>query len=531
MGALRVLPGGVGEASSPFARAREHVAGSERFLASAEASEMKHSDMERDIEARGRELMRLWYQAWLDLQVPGDVEQPVVDAEGKERTRKRTQSRELESIFGTVTMERTGYGAEGEASLHPLDGKLNLPEERYSLEVRRRAAEEASKNCFEEAAETLARYTGAHVPKRQIEELVSRAAQDFDDFYETRRQEGAGAPAGAGSLLVITSDGKGVVMHKDDLRPATRKAAERKGASQLRTRLSKGEKRGRKRMATVAAIYTVPPYVRTPQEMLAVLSRAQEPEPERTPRPRPEHKRVLASLEKEPREVLEEAFLDACDRDPDGVKTWVALVDGNEAQLAILEDLAEQYAARLTIVLDIFHVLEYVWEAGHAFHAEGSAEVEPWVLERLGRILQGEASQVAAGMRRSATKRGLPKNQRKPIDTCAGYLLKYKSYLAYDEYLALGMPIATGVIEGACRHLVKDRLARTGARWRLAGAEAVLRLRALRSSGDFDQYWRFHEACEHERNHPHRYAEGKVPATRSTHNPTPSPHPHLKRIK
>ena len=119
---------------------------------------------------------------------------------------------------------------------------------------------------------------------------------------------------------------------------------------------------------------------------------------------------------------------------------------------------------------------------------------------------KGERVQVAAGMRRSATKRRLTAGQREPVDQCADYLRKHQSYLAYDQYLGAGLPIGSGVIEGACRHLVKDRLGLTGARWRLRGAEAVLRLRALRSSGDFDEYWRYHEAQELDRTHRQRYA-------------------------
>jgi hypothetical protein len=509
---LAVVRGRGGEAPEPLARSREEVERTEQFLTSEEARQLKHSDMEREIEERGRAVMREWMQAWLELQEPGETEEPVVDAEGSERTRKRAQSRELETIFGTLTLERTGYGTPGKESLHPLDGKLNLSVERYSLEVRRRAAEEAAKHSFAEAAKTLARYTGAHVPQRQLEELVQRAAVDFDDFYETRRQEGTGPPPGKpGSLMVITTDAKGVVMRKEDLRRATRKAAAKK-EPKLRTRLTRGEKTGRKRMATVASVYTVRRHERTPEQVLEALARTAPKDGERPKRPRPEHKRVWASLEKEPHEVLEEAFHEALDRDFDRQLTWVSVVDGNEHQLKLLEALAKHYGVQLTIALDIIHVSEYLWKAGHAFAAEGSPELEAWVFERLGRILRGGASQVAAGMRRSATKRGLARDKRRPVDTCADYLLKYRAYLAYDRYLTAGMPIASGVIEGACRHLVKDRLAVTGARWRLRGAEAVLRLRALRSSGDFDAYWRFHEAREHERNHQARYADARLPA-------------------
>jgi hypothetical protein len=524
------------EPADPFAACHARFEQVLQVAGSQETQQMKHSDLERLLAEEGQELMRQLYQACLDQRAQAEVNDEVVDAQGKQRTRQRTQRRELETIFGTVEVGRTGYGAEGEASLHPLDAQLNLPDERYSLEVRRRVALEASKNSFDETVETLSRYTGAEIGKRQVEELVGRAAQDFDAFYQRRHQQAAAAqaveataepPAATGAvpadavpaagLLVITSDAKGVVMHRQDLRPATRKASERTPGSKLGTRLSKGEKRSRKRMATVAAVYSVAAQVRTPEQMLAVLAREEEAE-QKSPRPRPQHKRVWASLEQEPREVLQEAFREALQRDRQGNQRWVAVVDGNKTQLTILTELAEHHGVQLTIVLDIFHVLEYLWKAGHALAAEGSAELEQWVLHRLGRVLEGRARHVAAGMRRSATKRRLATRKREPVDRCANYLLKYQDYLAYDQYLAAGFPIGSGVIEGACRHLVNDRLGITGARWRLRAAEAVLRLRALRSSGDFDDYWRFHEAQEWQRTHRQRYADGQVPALQPPNN-------------
>lgn len=499
------------ETLDPFEEARASFDRLPAFLRSPEALDMNHSDMERELEKRGRELMRKLYQGWLDEMSSGEAEEPVRDTQGKERTRRRQQARRLDTVFGPVTVERTGHGAEGEASLHPLDGHLNLPAERYSHELRRRAAEEASKSSFDETVKTLARYTGTRVPKRQVEELVGRAARDFDAFYEARRGERATPREQEGTVLVITADGKGVVMHKQDLRPATRRAAERR-RNKMSTRLSKGEKKNRKRMATVASVYTIAPHVRTPEQVGRALARVEAEEGEESPgRPRPERKRVWAYLEKEPLDALTEAFREALDRDPHREKSWVSVVDGNEHQLDILEALADEHGIQLTIVLDIMHVLEYLWKAGHALAAEGSDELEQWVHERLRRILEGRASHVAAGMRRSATRRGLSKKKRAPVDSCADYLLKYKDYLAYDQYQAAGFPIGSGVIEGACRHLVKDRMDLTGARWRLAGAEAVLRLRALRASHDFEAYWRFHEAREHERNHCARYADGVVP--------------------
>jgi hypothetical protein len=173
---------------------------------------------------------------------------------------------------------------------------------------------------------------------------------------------------------------------------------------------------------------------------------------------------------------------------------------------------AKEYGVSLDIILDIIHVLEYLWKAAFAFYKEGDPAAESWVKKRLLKILRGESSWVAAGMRRSATLNELVPKQREPIDKCADYLLKYAPYLHYDQYLAKGYPIATGVIEGACRYLVKDRMEITGARWSLQGAEDILRLRSLRASGDFDEYWQFHLRQEYERNHAKKYKDGWVPS-------------------
>ena len=509
-----------------FAEAEAEFGNITTFLCSQEAGSLTHSDLERELEAKGRELMRKLLQAHLDMRGPGEAAGPVRDASGETRSREQIHERELETIFGTVTVARAGYGAEGKSSLHPLDGALNLPVEKYSHEVRRRVAIEAAKNAFDEGVETLERYTGAHVPKRQFEELVVRAAQDFEDFYE-QRQAYSRAARDTGSILVLTVDGKGVVMRPEDLRDATRRSAAKRD-KRFTARLAQGRRLHAKRMASVAAVYTIEPFVRTPEEILGPAVDA----PEEAPRPRPEHKRVWASLERTPEEVITAMFDEAEHRDPRHEKTWVALVDGNLTQLDALRDLAGQRKIALRIVVDFIHVAEYLWHAALAFHPKEREKQDAWVLPRLLEILRGKAGDVAGGMRRSATLQSLKKDKRKPVDECADYLLHYRPYLGYGEALAAGLPIATGVIEGACRHLVKDRMNVTGARWSLEGGEAVLRLRALRSSGDFDEYWKFHEIREYERNHLLQYAEQQVPPVISPKQSSPRRNPSsLKLVK
>ena len=477
------------------------------YLCSEEAAGMRHSDLEREIEVQLRELARRLLQEHLDGRGPGEALDEVVGRDGVERAEARLQTRELQTVFGAVVVERLGYGAAGVSSLHPKDAALNLPEESYSLELRRRVALEAARGSFEEAVAAVERSTGVRVPKRQAEQLAARAAQDFDAFYEQRRSTPVEETA-SGDVLVLSVDGKGVVMRREDLREPTRKAAQAR-RHKLETRLTRGEKRNAKRMATVGTVYTVAAYPRSPEQVVRSLNGVEEVG--MGPRPRPAGKRVLASLEMTPAAVVEEIFADALHRDPKRAKTWVAVVDANKQQLALLEKQARRHELNLTIVLDMIHVVEYLWKAGAVLNPPASPELEAWVQHRLLEILRGHSSLVAAGMRRSATRRRLPRTARKPVDTCASYLLKYRRYLSYDDYLARGLPIASGVIEGACRHLVKDRMDLTGARWSLTGAEAVLRLRALRSSGDFDEYWRFHEQQEYKRTHAARYADGVVP--------------------
>jgi len=263
--------------ADPFAAADQAYATITEFLRSEEAWQVKHSELERQLDGMGRELMRKLLQAHLDLRQPGKAVAPVRDAAGTPLTPTPVQGRSLESIFGTVEVARTGYGAAGTSSLHPLDGALNLPPEKYSLEVRRRVAIEAAKNSFDEGVKTLEMYTGAHVPKRQFEEVMIRAAQDFEAFY-AERQAGARADPHTGSILVLTVDGKGVVMRPEDLREATQRAAATR-AKIFTARLRSGRRPHAKRMASVAAIYTIEPFVRTPEEILPEFPPLQESEP------------------------------------------------------------------------------------------------------------------------------------------------------------------------------------------------------------------------------------------------------------
>ncbi|WP_441287980.1 hypothetical protein ACSRUE_38905 [Sorangium sp. KYC3313] len=229
------------------------------------------------------------------------------------------------SVVGEVDVPRVAYQAPGVPGLHPMDAALSLPDELYSHSVRRYVAESAARSSFDEVVEGLRKSTGAAVPKRQVEELAERAAQDFDAFYSSRAVEVEDTQA----LLVLSFDGKGIAMRREDLRPATRKAADA-GKHKLTKRLAKGEKRNRKRMAEVATIYTIDPWVRTPDDIVNDLRPVHDVAAQR---PRPVNKRVWASVEKSAREVISAAFAEGLRRDPERLRRWVVLVDGNKDQI------------------------------------------------------------------------------------------------------------------------------------------------------------------------------------------------------
>ncbi len=355
------------------------------------------------------------------------------------------------------------------------------------------------RGSFEDAAAAITRATGVKTGKRQVEELARRAAADVAAFYAEHRP----GPAPDEHVLVLTGDGKGIVMRPDALRPATAKAA---AASQnkLATRLSPGEKHGRKRMAELACVYDAAPVSRTPGDIITPPGGSKK---ERSRGPRATGKWLTASVTDDIPAVIAAAFDEAGRRDPQHHRTWIALVDGNNTQIETITTEAARRGITVTVICDFVHVLEYTWKAAWSFFDKGDPDAETWVAAQATKILEGKAAAVAAGIRRRATTFGYSPAEREGADACADYLTAKRPYLDYATALAKGWPIATGVIEGACRHLVKDRMDITGARWGLEGAEAILKLRALASNGDFDRYWRYHLRREHERVHNARYRE------------------------
>lgn len=479
-------------------------------LSGPEATRLDHAGAERHVAADGLELLRCLMQDWADLCAEREKKAvtPVRGADGEERTEIRPSSRPLGTLHGTIVVHRVALVKHGVAGgLHPLDAYLNLPEGKYSFGVQREIAWGVAQTSYDATVENIRRTTGTRIAKRQAEELVVSFAADFQDFYFEQVKR----PECAEHLLVLTFDGSGIVMRPEGLRPETRNRAEksrRKTVAETSADVHRPvEASNRKRMAEVAAVYSLEPVSRTPDDVMRELRR----DGPRKVRPKAQNKRVWASLEKSIVDVVDEAFIEAMQRDEHYRRRWVALVDGNTDQIAAIKQMANNCGAAVTIVVDFIHVLGYLWKAGKALNESAdAAAIEAWVTERAERILRGDACLVAAAIRRSATGRSLRDKRRKAVDKCANYLLNHKEFLRYHEYLRDGVPIATGVIEGACRSLVQDRMDITGARWGLTGAEAVLKVRSLRASGDFDDYAGFHERQELERNHLDHYDENEL---------------------
>ncbi|MDQ6784741.1 MAG: ISKra4 family transposase, partial [Actinomycetota bacterium] len=301
------------------------------------------------------------FQEHLDLRSVRETRVEVVDADGvAHRSVEAGHVRPLTSIFGPVSVERLAYRHRGHANLYPADGGLNLPAERQSHGLRSLAAIEATRGSFEDASAAIARATGQSVAKRQVEGLTARAATDVEGFYETRTP----TEVAEGDVVVISVDGKGIVMRPDALRPATAKAAAA-ARPKLDRRVSKGEKRNRKRMAEVGAVYDLTPQPRTPSE---VMARPGDTDPPPAPAPAARNKWVTASVVYDAATVVAEVFDQAERRDPAHRRTWVALVDGNNHQINRIGAEAAARGTSIAILIDLIHVIEYLWGAAWYFY-------------------------------------------------------------------------------------------------------------------------------------------------------------------
>jgi hypothetical protein len=465
---------------------------------------------------RGRGLLCGVIQHGLDAQADAEVRVPAVrGADGVARARaERGHARTVVTTVGPVRVRRIAYrpGVKGAGSLFPRDAVLNLPPLGYSWQLQQLAVMFARSGSYAQAREFVAAATGVMVGVRQLEQMVAGAAADVAGFYAAGPgQPPAGQDGQAAGPLALSADGKGVAMRPESRRTGTKAPGAR--VKNFSKRPGIGEK-GHKRIAEVACVFDVVPASRTAEQVMASHhgGDGENGAGQKTPRPAPEavNRRYQADIAADRSAAVSWLFDEAARRDPGQDRDWIALVDGDNHQIHLIEQEAEDRGLSCpVIVIDLIHVLEYLWKAAWALHAPRDPAIETWTTAQALDILHGRAAGVAARITRLAAQHppATPEHARN-IKKALGYLHAKQPFLDYPTALAAGWPVATGVIEGACRHLVNDRMAITGARWSTHGAQAILWLRVIHANGDQDPYWRHHLQQEHQRNHLSRYQDG-----------------------
>ncbi len=461
--------------------------------------EAEHGIWQRVLQI-GRQSMQMLLNSHGD----GDVGEQVEFGSGQVAKRlPEHHTRSYVSVFGLFELSRVVYGSrEGQAiECVPLDIRLALPESKFSYLLQEWDQFVACEEPYAKVSQFLEKILGLRQHVDSLERMSRRMAEDVEPFRESLP---APPPKEEGPILVVSADGKGVPIR----RPAD--------APRIHEHHSqRGPKKDRKRMAIVGAAYTIDPYVRTAEEIVNALFRAPEEKRPVSRRPKPCHKRVCTSLtlesdnEDEARDAMATVFGWLAEqqrqRNPADKKAVTAVMDGQESLWEALH-FFQPSEVPLIEILDLLHVTPRLWQAAHLFHPVKSLPAEQFVRARLLRILRGEVGEVIRGLRQMGTKHGLAAQASKTLCRICGYLEANRERMRYDEYLASGYPIASGVIEGACRHYVKDRMERTGMSWRKPGAQAMLELRATYLNGDWDPFVRYHIERETKRLYPNREA-------------------------
>jgi len=468
----------------------------ERLHAASEARQPIHQVEEmifRDLLAMGHSLLQAFVAAAGDgdmgpsLTLPGDS--PSEPGRTLPR-REAPRARPYLSIFGELVIERVRYG-EGPIDVAPLDARLHLPRRQYSYLLQRWLGAFVVDDAHAEAVKKLEAILGLTIPVKASEDLNREQASDVEPFQDSRPVPPAATEE---AILVVAADCKGVPLVRADLPASATPPAPAVPRRRGHHRRGKGEKANKKRMAAVGAVYTIEPFQRTADEVVDELNRREAARR----RPRPRNKRVRAEL------LVGQVALflwladEVLRRDPERTKPLVFLSDGEPA---LHEHQGEFLPAGAVCILDLFHVLEYLWKAAWCFFDEASEKqrAEAWVEAKLRALLEGRVDSVIRGLRVLATRRGLKGKARQTVEQVTGYLERNRERMKYDEYLAAGYPIGSGVVEGACRHLVKDRLERAGMRWRRQGAQAMLDLRATYLNGEWEAFWTYHVEKEDDR--------------------------------
>jgi hypothetical protein len=477
----------------------ETIGALQAFVHSAAQDGIPIHEVELGIWERMLQMGRLGLGQFIALQGDGDMGETICNESQDWRRLEAAHERRYVSIFGEFLLSRVVYGSrEGrKIDFVPLDNRLQLPAGVFSYVLQDWSQSLCVESAFGQVSPLLQRLLGLKISVDSLERMNEHMAKQVEAYREERP---APAPETEGELLVASADGKGIVMRRqaDDPAPAAHR--------------TKGEKASQKQMATVAAVYTVDRHMRTAEEVVAALFRDPREGPP-PPRPKPQNKHVWARLSRADTEayrsgidlVHEEMMQEIVERnrqDAAWLRPMLCLYDGQEA----LWEARDRRLPGVCIgILDLLHVTPRLWKAAHLFHKEKSVAAQQFVRERCLRVLQGQVKGVLRGLRALGTRHGLTGARKKSLTEICGYLEKNQDRMRYDEYLAQGYPIASGVIEGACRHLVKDRMERAGMHWTPTGAQAMLDVRSVHVDGDWEKYQEYRIKHERRQLYPHRH--------------------------
>jgi len=376
------------------------------------------------------------------------------------------------SIFGKLRFERAYFYAWGGSGECPLDEALSLPERCYSDLLMESAELLGVEEAYSKGLRVVARLLGLNLSELALETGVAEHSRTVKAYYD---QKATFPSAEEGPILVAQADGKGVPLVRREM--------------DVKVRRGKGDKKTQKKEAIATAVYTIDPYFRTPQEVVNALFKKEEPAAER---PAPRHKQIFASL-KGKEQALKRLATWVQRREGQHICQRVALTDG-------AEPLQKQMLACLPgfpLVLDIIHAVEYLWKAGTALYGETDPYRAEWVEAQTLQLLSSHTEQVIQCLEDKADSLAPHAQAARSLRGVANYFRRNLSYMDYAEYLRRGWPIGTGVIEGTCRHLVKDRMELSGMRWTISGAGALLALRAVNENGDWEDFHKFRRTRRH----------------------------------
>lgn len=463
--------------------------------AAREAGGLDHGEREKAIGESGRELQRRLLEATFTIDSAREERAgQVTSAVGiRHGTVEAGHGRGVVSVFGPVRASRLAYRNRREANLYPADARWVLPEDPYSLGMRALVAYHLAGGGFGQAQEVIAARTGVRIGRAQLAGLAEDLAAWADDFYAERaRQAGAGLPDS--DVLMMQADGKGIA-----LRPEHRQGGGRADAAHP----------GIKKMAEIVAVADFTPAAREPEDIAAPQARRQA-----HPGPVARDKWVSASITDSIDAMIGAAYDEADRRDPHRTRQRVFLVDGNKQQITAIEAHARDRGLKVPVLIDFIHVSGYLGKAAAALHPGDPAAAGQWADGQRLRVLHGRAKAVAATLASVAAKtRANPRTRHldlTDLDKAVTYLTNNHKHMRYDKALAAGWPIATGMIEGACRFVIEDRFGITGARWSPDGAEIILKLRAIVVNGDLDDYINYYKNRYRNEIHLARYDPASI---------------------